>query len=622
MSLLSELRRRNVFKVGAAYLVVGWLVIQAADLLAPQLNLPEWAPRLVTFLVLVGFPLALVLAWIFDLTPEGLQLEQARVANKRFYAFVGVLTVLALGWFFTGQRGEEPALPPATATLADTAGVTEGAVEPAEPSIAVLPFVNMSPEAENEFFADGIAEELLNILARIPGLKVASRTSAFSFKGSNAPIPSIAQALQVEHVLEGSVRKQGDRVRITAQLIHAHSDAHLWSDSYDRHLTDIFKVQEEIAQSITTALEDVLGTRRVVVTAPTRDLEAYERFLQGRTRFYQRVDLDDALADFQFAVERDPEFAQAWAMLAATAQVHSVSGYPSQLDRDDIASLAQPAADRALALDPGIPLVLAVKGYFLMGSDDAGSRADGLALMERAAAAELGDSTARMWLGLHYLSLGWIDRAAESLESAHQADPLVAINAGWLGVARFYSGDEAGGERLGRRAIELSAWPGAATVFYIEHANRGQFEQSRTWLELTLPRLMDDPQVALVSDAYMEALRNPEARTPYLELLASLGRLESGQLEFNLATADADGLFAERDSGYTWLQRLWISVNAWAPSAGWLREDPRFYALMAEWGYVTLWEAFGFPMDCVPVDGPDSRRLECAGAVGLEATDT
>ena len=616
MSLLSELRRRNVFKVAAAYLVVGWLVIQAADLLAPQLNLPEWAPRLVTFLVLIGFPLALVLAWIFDLTPEGLQVEQARVGNKPFYAFIAVLTVLALGWFFTGQRSEAPAPVPVAATPPEPVPAEE-----AEPSIAVLPFVNMSPEPENEYFADGIAEELLNILARIPGLKVASRTSAFSFKGSSASIPSIAEVLQVEHVLEGSVRRQGDRVRITAQLIHAKSDAHLWSDSYNRHLTDIFEVQEDIAQSITTALEDVLGTRRVVVTAPTHDLEAYERFLQGRTRFYQRTDLDDALEDFQFAVERDPQFAQAWAMLAATAQVHSVSGYPSQLDLDDIARLVQPAADRALALDPDIPLVMAVKGYFLMGSDDVGSRAEGLALMERAAATELGDSTARMWLGLHYLSLGWIDRAVESLEAAHQADPLVAINAGWLGAARFFAGDEAEGERLGRRAMDLSAWPGAATIFYIQHANQGNIEQSRKWVEILAAVRFEERQVARVSDAYVAALRDPEASGLYLELLASVDRPEIAKLEFNLATANADGVFAEPDAGYTWLQLLWTSVNAWGPSAGWLREDPRFYALMDRWGHVSLWEAFGFPLDCVPVDGPGGRRLECDRIVTSETPD-
>jgi TolB-like protein len=600
LNLFTELKRRNVFKVGAAYLVVGWLVIQAADLLAPQLNLPEWAPRLVTFLVLIGFPLALVLAWIFDLTDEGLQREQGQIGNKRFYAITGLLTVLALGWFFAGQRAENPASLRGPAPVADAVPSAAGPAGPppssapapadppaalagdASPSVAVLPFVNMSPDPDNEFFADGISEELLNILARIPGLKVASRTSAFSFKGSTTPIPAIATTLQVGHVLEGSVRKQGPRVRITAQLIHAQSDAHLWSDTYDRELTDIFKVQEEIAQSIATALEDVLGTRRVEVIAPTRDLEAYQRFLQGRSRFFQRTDLDDALADLQFAVQRDPEFAEAWALLAATALVHGYSNYPTQLDRATVRTLINPAADRALALNPEMPLVLAVKGYSLMDARDPALLRQGLAMMERAAATELGDSTARMWLGLHRLQLGWIDRAVPVLESAYESDPLVAINVGYLGVARFLSGNDAEGERLARRALELSGWSTAAMIVALEYANRAEDDRARTWLELRTSTRSEDSRV---------------------------GRIED--IELHVTRGDADALFSVLDTELTWLEGLWVSLAAWLPSTTWLREEPRFYALMEQRGYVGLWEISGYPLDCRPVDEPAGRRLEC-----------
>jgi TolB-like protein/tetratricopeptide (TPR) repeat protein len=623
LSLLTELQRRNVFKVGAAYLVVGWLVIQAAALLAPQLNLPEWAPRLVTFLVLIAFPLVLVLSWIFDLTPQGLQVAQGRVGNKRFYAIVGALTVLALGWFFAGQRGEAPAsMPAAVATMDSLPPAPAPPASPANgatPSIAVLPFVNMSPDQENEYFADGIAEELLNILARIPGLKVASRTSAFSFKGSSTPVPAIARTLQVEHVLEGSVRKQGDRVRITAQLVHAASDAHLWSNTYDRQLVDIFKVQEEIAQSITTALAGMLGARRVSVTAPTRDLEAYERYLRGRSRFFQRADLDDALADFQFAVARDPRFAEAWAFLAATAQVHSASRYPTRLDRGEIGRLVEPAADRALALDSELPLILAVKGYALMGSDMPGERIEGFALMERAAAAEIGDSTARMWLGLHRLRLGWIDRALPVLESAFESDPLVGINVGYLGLAHFLSGNEAEGERLAQRALELSDWLTAAAMLSFEYANRGDIPRSRTWLERTLRRSTDEPGAVHVGHAYERALRDPEAHAAYLSLAAPLslgtgvGIPDLKDLQFAIATGNADAVFAELAPRASWAQLLWVSIPAWMPSMEWLREEPRFYALMVQSGYVGLWEQFGFPLDCLPVDDPAGRRLECGG---------
>jgi adenylate cyclase len=187
-----------------------------------------------------------------------------------------------------------------------------------EASVAVLPFVNMSTDAENGFFADGISEELLNVLARVNGLKVASRTSAFSFKGKDTAIPEIARQLGVQHVLEGSVRKQGQRVRITAQLIKAGDDTHLWSESYDRDLNDIFKVQEEIAQAITRQLESILGKRRIEVAASTDNLEAYQNFLRGRARFHRREELLKAIEDLAAATRLDPDFGEAWVYLAAT----------------------------------------------------------------------------------------------------------------------------------------------------------------------------------------------------------------------------------------------------------------------------------------------------------------
>jgi TolB-like protein len=624
LNLLNELKRRNVFKVGAAYVVVGWLVIEAAALLAPQLNLPEWAPRLVTFLVLIGLPIALVMAWVYDLTPGGLQREEVRAGNKRFFAGVGVLTVVALTWFFAGQ-GDDDAPAPATelvpaaevATAGAGARAADAAPEPApeaQPSIAVLPFVNMSPDPENEFFADGISEELLNILARIEGLKVASRTSSFSFKGSKAAIPSIAEALQVAHVLEGSVRKQGERVRITAQLIHARSDAHLWSDTYDRELTDIFLVQEEIAQAITTALEGVLGTRRVEVKAPTRDLEAYQRFLQGRSRFFRRAELDDALADFQFAVERDPAFAEAWALLAATAQVHSLSGYPTQLDRAEIGKLVEPAVERALALESRLPLVLAVKGYRMMSSSQAEDRGEGLTLMERAAATEVGDSTARMWLGLHWLMLGRIDKAELVLASAHESDPLVPINAGYLGVARFMAGQEAEGERLALRALELGGWPTAAWLLSTEFANRGEFTRSAEWVQGSLAGLaVGQTQAALRMERYVAALRDPTARPAYLALLEEIGMRGGGRLTTAVAFADPDAVFEVLGSTPEWLDTLWVFLSAWLPSMEWLRHDPRFFAFAEQLGYVGLWDMLGYPLDCRPVEEAGVRRLACGG---------
>jgi TolB-like protein len=234
MSLFDELKQRKVFKVGGAYLVVAWLAIQAASIAFPTFDAPPWALRVFILIVLLGFPLALVLAWVFDVTPEGVKKSASHVGNKRIYAVASALVALALLWYYVGA----PAF---------RAGDVDAH------AIAVLPFENMSGEKDNEYFSDGISEEILNTLAQTPGLKVAARTSSFSFKGKSMDVPAIAHALKVRMVLEGSVRKQGDRVRITAQLIDASNGFHVWSQTYDRQLKDVFAIQDEIAHAITHA---------------------------------------------------------------------------------------------------------------------------------------------------------------------------------------------------------------------------------------------------------------------------------------------------------------------------------------------------------------------------------
>ena len=240
MSLVSELKRRKVFKVAVAYLVVAWVVIQVVTTVAPQLGVPDWAPRLITLVVLLGFPVALVLSWVFDVTPEGIRADASSSGNKVAYGLGVVLVATALGWYWRSR--------PAPAGDASDAR-----------SIAVLPFVNMSGDPKQEYFSDGISEEILNVLARTPDLDVAARTSSFAFKGQTKEVPEIARELNVRMVLEGSVRQQKDRVRITAQLIDAQSGYHLWSQTYDRNLTDIFAIQDEIAQAIGSELQVQVG---------------------------------------------------------------------------------------------------------------------------------------------------------------------------------------------------------------------------------------------------------------------------------------------------------------------------------------------------------------------------
>lgn len=484
MSLFAELKRRNVFRVGAAYLVVAWLLVEVSDTIFPRLGLPEWTVTFVIALLLLGLPVALFFAWAFELTPEGVKRTeeidpQASVTPQTGRAIdklilVGMVVVVAVvvaDRFVFRDRGQDVPAPaagqaagssaaqagPAVATAADapaaqTAPAVNAETAQSEASgIAVLPFVNMSPDPDNAYFADGISEELLNILAGIEGLKVVSRTSAFSFKDTNTPIPEIARQLKVRHILEGSVRRQDNRVRITAQLIETGSDTHLWSETFERDLVDIFRVQEEIARAITTALEGVLGVRKISVATPTADLEAYERFLRGRTRFYQRVGLDEAITDLQFAVQRDPAFAEAWAFLGASSFVVGNGGYPSELDREALLAQALPAAERALALSPDLGIALAVKGQLLSRQGDSKQIAEGIRLLERATERVAADTSARLWLGLTWLTLGFVERALPHFASAQDQDPLVAINNGYLGLAYATQGRWQEGGRLAQR---------------------------------------------------------------------------------------------------------------------------------------------------------------------------
>ena len=243
MSLFAELKRRNVFRVGLAYVVLSWLLLQVGDTLAPALHLPEWINSALAFFLILGFPLAIFFAWAFELTPDGLKLEKnvdrdasiTPVTGRKLDRTIIAILVVALG-YFVWQSQKAPTVDEIVETVAG------------QESIAVLPFENMSSDDEQEYFSDGLTEELLNLLAKIPELKVTSRTSAFFYKGKDIKLSEVGRELDVDHILEGSVRKSGKKIRITAQLIEVENDTHLWSDTWDRDLDDVFVIQDEIAK--------------------------------------------------------------------------------------------------------------------------------------------------------------------------------------------------------------------------------------------------------------------------------------------------------------------------------------------------------------------------------------
>lgn len=369
MTLIGELRRRKVFRVAAAYAVVAWLVLQVADILLDNFGAPEWVFKSFTVLLVLGFPLAVVMAWVFDLTPGGLQrtpdvapadpgapadggmARRGRLTNR--VILIGALLIIVVMateriWFAgRGSPAEAPATAPA-ATPADPAG-EPAAADPAR-SIAVLAFEDLSPEGDQGYFAEGISEELLNLLARSEGFRVAARTSSFKFKGSDADIGEIGAALNVETVLEGSVRKAGDQVRITAQLIEVGSGFHIWSDTYDRRLENIFAVQDEIASAIVRALQLELDVG-VETAGRTQNVQAYDLYLRGRqlAREPTRAGLLQAIEMYEEALTLDPRFAGAYSGIAeAWTWLEDYGGIPSA----EAFPQAEQAARRALALDP------------------------------------------------------------------------------------------------------------------------------------------------------------------------------------------------------------------------------------------------------------------------------
>jgi TolB-like protein/Flp pilus assembly protein TadD len=335
MSLIAELKRRNVFRVGAAYAIVGWLLLEVASVVLPALHLPDWALTLLVVFVVAGFPLALIVAWAFELTPEGIKRESAvdpdeavtRTKGRKLdFAIIGLLAIAVV--YFAVDKF---VLEQAEVTAEQVPAAESVAIEK---SVAVLPFVDLSPSGDYEWFSNGLSEEILNSLAHLPELMVSARTSSFRFKGQNKPIGEIAQALGVAHVVEGSVRRGGDQLRVTAQLVRASDSFHLWSETYDRAAEDVFAVQEEIAEKIAAALDVVLDEdkRDRMFRTGTRNVQAFEAYQKGRAIYdavhAERTDesLFDANRWLEQAIAIDPDYSAAHLMHADAYSHFLMSG--------------------------------------------------------------------------------------------------------------------------------------------------------------------------------------------------------------------------------------------------------------------------------------------------------
>ena len=600
MSFFRELKRRNVFRVAVAYAVVGWLLVEVASVLFPTFEAPAWVMKVFATVIILGFPLAMFFAWAYEITPEGLKKEKdidrsqsitTRTGRKIDYMIIGLLSVAVVFFASTHQWSGEGESTDKTET-GETAAV-------AEQSIAVLPFVNMSDDPANEYFSDGIAEELLNVLVRVEGLRVASRTSSFSFKGKGISIPNIARELNVNHVLEGSVRKAGNTVRITAQLIDVRTDSHLWSATYDRELEDIFAIQDEIAGHIVQALKIALGAGEqesmAHVQKPTENLEAYELYLRGRY-FWQRRGEDNirrAIDMFEQATALDTKFARAWSSLAAA---HVTLPTYSDTPTDEQYPLAVFAARKALTLDDSLAEAYAVLGD-MARANKKWSAAQTHYL--RAIASEPKNSTAHLWYGEHLLSVGRVHDALEETLIAYQLDPLHPGTNSNLAQIYLWLGDAGNALKFGAAAWDLGH-PFGLYVQSVVHMRLGEFERAIV-LAGQFGQQIDDPGLSAGIKLFLEAQGDAAKSSLFLQMLAE------NETVWPLFIVLPNFVAFDRiDDAYRLADLARDSIDGsdwhmfWRGDLAAFRKDPRFAELVAEQGLVDYWREYGWPDACQP----------------------
>jgi TolB-like protein/Flp pilus assembly protein TadD len=431
-SFFSELKRRNVYKVAVAYAIVGWLLVQIATQVFPFLEIPNWIVRLVIVLVAIGFPVALIIAWAFELTPEGIKrtedVDPAQTSKNRAWIYVLVIGgAFSIGLFFIGRY---------TGQNSASATHTEAATALPAKSIAVLPFDNLSRDPDNAFFAEGVQDEILTRLAKVADLKVIARTSTQKFKSAPENLPDIAKQLGVLHILEGSVQKAGDQVRVNVQLINALTNTHLWAEIYDRKLTDIFAVESDIAKTIADTLQAKLtgSEKQMMASQPTTDTTAYELYHKGRSLWEKRSgdNIPKAIEFYEQAIGHDPDYALAYAGLA---NAYVLLPFYTGARRSDSLAKAKETALKALQLDPKVAEAHAALGKFnFFNMDLAGSMRE----YQRAVELNPNYATAHQWLGNDSLvSFGRFDEAIAEGKRAVELDPLSPVINADLGVTLY-----------------------------------------------------------------------------------------------------------------------------------------------------------------------------------------
>lgn len=585
MSLLNELERRNVFRVAVAYLAAAWLLIEVSGTIFPMFGFGEAPARLVVILLAIGFPIFLVFSWIFEITPEGLKLEKdvqreasrMRKTDKKLDRAIIVLLILAVGYFAVDKFILEPE------RVADILEETTQQVRSetllesyGDQSIAVLPFVNMSADPKQEYFSDGITEELLHMLARVPGLRVISRTSAFSFKGRNVKIGDIAKELGVHYILEGSVRRFNDRVRITTQLIEATTDRHVWSESYERTLDDIFAIEDEIAASVLPAIEHQLTGR--MPTARRTDPAAYSLYLQGSHFFLQRTaaGLELALEYALRAIEIDPGYAPAWTLLGS-AYINQVNG--GKRPWAEGYRLATEAIDRSLSLAPDFALAHSARAWVAMAHER--DYVAAAAHFRRARALAPNNAIVLGNNSVLAVRLGRLDEARQLTERSIELDPANSVNYFNRSDQLIRLGRPAEAEQAARKALALN--PGMDSAQ--SNLALSLLLQEQPVAALEAAQILDNEPVrqTILALAYYDA-GDWEAADHALESLAQVHAQETAYL-----IALVCAWRGEVDDAFRWLDKAIEEKQSvfgirTEPFLRALHDDPRWEATLEKVG--------------------------------------
>ena len=584
-NFFAELKRRNVYKVAVAYGVVAWLLMQIASQIFPFFEIPNWVVRLVVLLLIVGFPVALIIAWAFEVTPEGIKRTEAADAaglRSRGVAWIYVVLIgvaLSVGLFFVGRftAGHATARP-ASQEVRRGKQSEVATVGPGK-SIAVLPLINESGDPKDEYFSDGLSEELIAALAQISGLKVIGRSSSFRFKDRKEAPKTIGEKLGVSTLLDGTVRKQGDRVRIVAALVNATDGIQLWTRTFDRELKDIFAVQQEIARAVAESLRvTLLGTQENPSQIATNNVEAHNAFLQGHFHFLRR-NVDDyrkAISYFDRAIELDPNYALAYAEQAeAWTMIGDLTG-----QRPTAYPKARNDAERAVAIAPGLAEARAALGWVRFFGE--WKFADGLSELKRAKELSPTNPTANDLLARVIVYLGRIDEAERQAREAVELDPLSVATQFNLARVLFIAGKLDQAAAAGRKVAELQPSSSSSHRWQVLVAfQRGDGETALREAQLEPDEGFRSFELAL---AYHILGDRKEADAALADLIAH------ARDRFAYQIAQIYAVRGEADKAFEWLQisfddhdggTLSLSVD---PLLRGLRDDPRYKNLLVKLG--------------------------------------